>query len=78
MDVPSSSYEMTSAEGEVLVEAIELAFQLQQALQQPPTSSLCNAGQAADVISTIQSLMQSYKNEEDNSVRSLTWGKHCA
>ena len=76
MDAPTSSYEMTSAEGEVLLEAYELAYQLLQALQQPPASSLCNSGQAADVISRVQSLLQSYKAEEDNSVRTFSWGTH--
>ena len=71
----SSSYNMTSAEGEVLLEAIELAQELQEALQQPPASSLCNSGHCSPSFSRVQSVLQDYKQAEDLHSDSISWGQ---
>ena len=71
----SSSYDLTSAEGEVLLEAIELAAELQEALQQPPASSLSNCSHCSATFSRVQSILQGYKQAEDRSPDSISWGQ---
>ncbi|KAK9863000.1 hypothetical protein WJX84_009236 [Apatococcus fuscideae] len=67
---------MTSPEGDYLLEACDLAYQLQHALRQPPASGLSNSRQSADTLSNVQSLLERYKALEDGSSNSSIWGEH--
>ena len=75
MEDSVSSYDMTSPEGDYLVEACDLAYQLQHALRQPPASGLSNSRQSADTLSNVQSLLERYKALEDGSSNSSIWGE---